>query len=174
MRASERGDRLGACVGVRSGNELGRPLEAEGRAPGRRRRHPTSGQDGCRAVPVEVVHGRHVGHKIGFPTANLHAVKQFLPQDGVYACAVRLGKKFYRAGMNLGKRPTFQDDDHHRQAEVHILNYYGKLYGKDMKVYLLKYLRPEKKFSSSTGLIRQIRKDLKQVKRISLRSLRQD
>ena len=85
-----------------------------------------------------------MGHKIGFPTANLHAVKQFLPQDGVYACAVKLGKKFYRAGMNLGKRPTFQDDDHHRQAEVHILNYYGKLYGKDMKVYLLKYLRARK------------------------------
>jgi riboflavin kinase/FMN adenylyltransferase len=124
------------------------------------------------SIEGQVKHGRHVGHKIGFPTANLHAVKQFLPKDGVYACAVKLGNKFYRAGMNLGKRPTFQDDDHHRQAEVHILNYYGKLYGKDMRVYLLKYLRPEKKFSSSTALIRQIQKDLKLVRKASLQGLK--
>ena len=123
------------------------------------------------SIEGEVVHGRHVGHKIGFPTANLRAVKQYLPQDGVYACAVKLAGKYYRAGMNLGKRPTFQDDDHHRQAEVHILNYYGRLYGKQMRVYLLKYLRPEKKFPSSTQLIRQIQKDLKTVRKTPLKGL---
>ena len=123
------------------------------------------------SIEGEVVHGRHVGHKIGFPTANLRAVKQYLPQNGVYACAVKLAGKYYRAGMNLGKRPTFPDDDHHRQAEVHILNYYGGLYGKQMRVYLLKYLRPEKKFSSSARLIRQIKMDLNQVKRVSLEGL---
>jgi riboflavin kinase / FMN adenylyltransferase len=123
------------------------------------------------AIEGEVVHGRHVGHKIGFPTANLHAVKQFLPKDGVYACAVKAGSKFYRAGMNLGKRPTFQDDDHHRQAEVHLLHYYGKLYGKTMRVYLLKYLRPERKFSSTTALVGQIKKDLTQVQHASLEVL---
>jgi riboflavin kinase/FMN adenylyltransferase len=123
------------------------------------------------SIEGEVVHGRHVGHKIGFPTANLHAVKQFLPRDGVYACAVKWGNKFYRAGMNLGKRPTFQDDDHHRQAEVHLLNYYGKLYGKDMKVYLLRYLRPEKKFPSAAALVRQIQTDLKAVRKTPLQGL---
>jgi riboflavin kinase / FMN adenylyltransferase len=119
------------------------------------------------SIEGSVVHGKHVGHKIGFPTANLNGVREFLPKDGVYACAVRLGKKFYRAGMNLGKRPTFQDDDHHRAAEVHLLNYYGKLYGKRMRVQLLKYLRPEKKFASTSSLIRQIQKDLAQVKKAS-------
>jgi riboflavin kinase/FMN adenylyltransferase len=73
--------------------------------------------------------------------------------------------------MNLGKRPTFQDDDHHRQAEVHLLNYYGKLYGKDMRVYLLKYLRPEKKFPSPIQLILQIQKDLKAVRKTPLQGL---
>ncbi len=125
------------------------------------------------SIEGEVVHGRHVGHQIGFPTANLHAVKQFLPKDGVYACAVKLEKKFYRAGMNLGKRPTFREDDHHRQAEVHLLHYYGKLYGKNMKVYLLKYLRPEKKFSSTQALVKQIQKDLIQVRRTALPGLKQ-
>jgi riboflavin kinase/FMN adenylyltransferase len=118
-----------------------------------------------RPYPIQglVVHGRHVGHKIGFPTANLNRIEQFLPRDGVYACAVKLGNRPYHAAMNLGKRPTFKDDDHHRAAEVHILNFHGKLYGKKMKVYLLKYLRAEKKFSSPAALVRQIQKDVQRT-----------
>jgi riboflavin kinase/FMN adenylyltransferase len=124
------------------------------------------------SIEGQVVHGKHLGHKIGFPTANLHAIQNFLPKDGVYACAVQLGSKFYRAGMNLGKRPTFQEDDHHRQAEVHLLHYYGQLYGKRMKVRLVNYLRPEKKFPSSGALVKQIKKDLKQVQRVSFQGLK--
>jgi riboflavin kinase/FMN adenylyltransferase len=123
-------------------------------------------------IEGEVVHGKHVGHKIGFPTANLRAIQNFLPKDGVYACAVELGSKVYRAGMNLGKRPTFKDDDHHRQAEVHLLHYYGRLYGKTMKVHLLRYLRPERKFASSSALVRQIRKDLAVISRMPLPRLK--
>jgi len=123
------------------------------------------------AIEGDVIHGKHVGHKIGFPTANLHHIGQFLPKDGVYACAVKLGKQYYRAGMNLGKRPTFVEDDHHRAAEVHILDYDGKLYGKSMRVYLLKYLRPEKKFPSSSALVGQIERDLKAVRQTSLKGL---
>ena len=123
-------------------------------------------------IEGEVVHGKHVGHKIGFPTANLKGIPNFLPKDGVYACAVKLGSRFYRAGMNLGKRPTFQDDDHHRQAEVHLMHFHGKLYGKRMRVYLLKYLRPERKFPSPTALVTQIRKDLQQIQSLSLKGLK--
>jgi len=124
------------------------------------------------AIEGEVVHGKHVGHKIGFPTANLAHVAEFLPKDGVYACAVRLAGRYYHAAMNLGKRPTFQDDNHHRQAEVHILHYYGQLYGKRMRVYLLQYLRPERKFSSPDLLVRQIRKDLSRTLHTSLQGLK--
>ena len=123
------------------------------------------------AIEGEVVHGRHMGHKIGFPTANLKGIPNFLPKDGVYACAVKLGNRFFRAGMNLGKRPTFRDDDHHRQAEVHLLGFHGKLYGKKMTVHLLKYLRPERKFRSGAALASQIRKDLAQVERAPLKGL---
>ncbi|MGH7738881.1 MAG: riboflavin kinase, partial [bacterium] len=120
----------------------------------------------------KVVHGKKVGHQIGFPTANLKAAANFLPKDGVYACAVKIGKSFYRAGMNLGKRPTFKDDDHHRQAEVHLMRYYGNLYGKTLTVYLLDYLRPEKKFPSTAALVAQIQKDLKTIQRLPLRGLK--
>jgi riboflavin kinase / FMN adenylyltransferase len=118
------------------------------------------------AIEGEVIHGKHVGHQIGFPTANLGAIREFLPRDGVYACAVAVGSRWYRAGMNLGQRPTFGDDDHHRRAEVHLLHYYGRLYGRRMRVHLVKYLRPERKFPSSRALVRQIQKDLKQVRKI--------
>ncbi len=120
----------------------------------------------------KVAHGKKMGRQIGFPTANLKTDANFLPKDGVYACAVRIGKNFYRAGMNLGKRPTFKDDDHHRQAEVHLMRYYGSLYGKVLRVYLLAYLRPEKKFPTTAALVGQIKKDLKAIERLSLKGLR--
>jgi riboflavin kinase/FMN adenylyltransferase len=124
------------------------------------------------ALEGKVVRGKRVGRKIGFPTANLAADPRFLPKDGVYACAVQVGQRFYRAGMNLGKRPTFKNDDHHRQAEVHLLRYYGPLYGRMLKVYLLKYLRPERKFPSTVELVAQIKKDLKVIERIQLKGLK--
>jgi riboflavin kinase / FMN adenylyltransferase len=117
------------------------------------------------SIEGEVVHGKHLGHRIGFPTANLHRIRKFLPKDGVYACWAQLKGRCYPAAMNLGKRPTFQDDDHHRQAEVHLLRYHGRLYGRRMKIYLLDYLRPEKKFASPKALARQIQKDLALVRK---------
>jgi riboflavin kinase/FMN adenylyltransferase len=122
--------------------------------------------------PYELVgavsHGKHVGHQIGFPTANLSQVPQVLPRDGVYACAVPVGSKLHKGAMNLGKRPTFKDDDHHRTAEVHLLSFHGRLYGKTLRVQLLKYLRPEKRFLSIKELTNQIKRDLVQVDRVKL------
>lgn len=115
-----------------------------------------------------VSHGKRVGHQIGFPTANLSQVPQVLPKDGVYACAVPLGGKVYRAAMNLGKRPTFKDDDHHRSAEVHVMGFGGTLYGKTLRVQLLKYLRPEKRFLSIKELTNQIKRDLSAVNKVKL------
>lgn len=114
-------------------------------------------------IEARVVKGRKVGRRIGFPTANLGGVTRLPPKDGVYACVVKAGGKLYRGGMNLGRRPTFQDDDHHRKAEVHLLHYHGRLYGKTLRVYLLKYLRPEKKFPNPETLQLQIAKDLKVI-----------
>jgi riboflavin kinase/FMN adenylyltransferase len=115
-----------------------------------------------------VAHGKHVGHQIGFPTANLSHVPQVLPKDGVYACSVPIYGKLYRAAMNLGKRPTFKDDDHHRSAEVHVIGFHKTLYGKTLRVQLLKYLRPEKRFLSITELTNQIKRDLAKVNKVKL------
>ena len=122
-------------------------------------------------IEAKVVKGRQVGRRIGFPTANLGGVTRLPPKDGVYACLVKSGGKLYRGGMNLGRRPTFQDDDHHRKAEVHLLHYHGRLYGKTLRVYLMKYLRPEKRFSSPESLQLQIAKDLKAIQSLSFSSV---
>jgi len=124
------------------------------------------------AIEGLVIHGKQLGRRIGFPTANLKVKEDLLLKDGVYACAVKLGQKFYRAGMNLGRRPTFKDDDHHRHAEVHLLHYYGRLYGKQMTVHLLSYVRPEKKFASPALLVKQINKDLVKIQKASLIGLK--
>jgi riboflavin kinase/FMN adenylyltransferase len=121
-------------------------------------------------IEARVIKGRQVGRRIGFPTANLGGVTRLPPKDGVYACVVRAGGKLYRGGMNLGRRPTFKDDDHHRKAEVHLLHYHGRLYGKILRVYLMRYLRPEKKFSSPANLQLQIAKDLKAIQSLSFSS----
>jgi len=109
---------------------------------------------------------------MGIATANLGQVKQYLPKDGVYAGAVWLGGKVYHAGMNLGKRPTFADKNPHRSAEAHLIGYRGRLYGRSLTVYLLKYLRPERKFATVPLLVKQIQKDLKAVRSLSLRGLK--
>jgi riboflavin kinase/FMN adenylyltransferase len=118
-------------------------------------------------IEAKVVKGRQVGRKIGFPTANLGGITRLPPKDGVYACWVRVGNQIYRGGMNLGRRPTFKDADHHRKAEVHLLHYHGRLYGKTLRVYLMRYLRPEKKFPNLTTLQSQIAKDLQAIQSLS-------
>ena len=120
----------------------------------------------------EVVHGRRVGRQMGIATANLGHVKQYLPKDGVYAGAVAVNGRFYRAGMNLGKRPTFAQKNPHRSAEAHLIGYRGRLYGRSLTVYLLKYLRPERKFASVPLLVQQIKKDLKAIQAIPLKGLK--
>ncbi len=114
-------------------------------------------------IEAKVVKGRQVGRRIGFPTANLGGVTRLPPKDGVYACLVKVGGKLYRGGMNLGRRPTFQEDDHHRKAEVHLLHYHGRLYGRTLRVYLMRYLRAEKRFPNPESLQLQIAKDLKVI-----------
>jgi len=112
-----------------------------------------------------VVHGDRRGRTIGFPTANLDPHHEILPPNGVYAGRTGLtGKKDYRVLVNIGTRPTF-----HRAGrvtiEVYILNYRepskNSLYGIDIEVQILKFLRSERKFGSSRALVKQISRDIK-------------
>ena len=107
----------------------------------------------------EVVTGHHRGHGLGFPTANLEVRRErALPRDGVYACFVRLGDERFPAVANLGVRPTFENGE--RVLEVFLIDVDINLYGCDLVVEFVRWLRPELKFDSADALIAQMHDDV--------------
>jgi riboflavin kinase/FMN adenylyltransferase len=115
------------------------------------------------AVFGRVVPGRKMGQKLGFPTANVETSGLQLPPDGVYAAAVRIGDKTFRGIANLGLRPTVSTD-HQRVLEVHLFDFEGDLYGLEIEVEFLRFIRGEKKFASVEDLREQIARDIAAVR----------
>ncbi|MFC1917741.1 bifunctional riboflavin kinase/FAD synthetase [Chloroflexota bacterium] len=113
----------------------------------------------------EVVSGTRRGKGLGFPTANLDLNQaQALPTDGVYASWASVNGKTYPSMTNIGKNPTFGGTE--RIAEVHLIDYQGDLYGRDLKIDMVKRLRGEKKYDSAEALKKQIAEDILQGKTI--------
>jgi len=110
-----------------------------------------------------VVPGRGAGKGIGFPTANIDTDGFQLPPDGVYATNVRIGDQSFRGILNLGFRPTVSNDAK-RVLEVHLFDFDGDLYGVDVEVEFLRFVRSEKKFGSVEELRAQIARDIDEVK----------
>lgn len=111
-----------------------------------------------------VVSGYKVGRKIGFPTANLeltHADK-LIPALGVYAVKVDYEGITYTGMMNIGNRPTIHQNGS-RSIEVHILNFSGSIYHKNIYIRFIAKIRDEKKFTSVDELIEQLNVDRQQV-----------
>ncbi|MGL5960730.1 MAG: riboflavin kinase, partial [Cetobacterium sp.] len=108
----------------------------------------------------EVAHGRKLGRLMGFPTANLKILNKVYPPFGIYGGKVRVeGESFVRdAVINIGKNPTLKPDE--RSIEVHILDFDEDIYGKNIYVSLVEYLRDEKKFNSMDELKETIKKDV--------------
>lgn len=102
-----------------------------------------------------VIEGRKLGREIGFPTANLHVGERQLPSDGVWAVTV---DDTLKGVANLGMRPTINGSE--RLLEVHLFNFAGDLYGKELRVRFVKFLRAEKKFESVEKLTEQIAEDV--------------
>lgn len=109
-----------------------------------------------------VVEGRQLGRTIGFPTANLKVHNEQLPCDGVWAVKVSLNDGLeYCGAANLGLRPTVEGAEAKRMLEVHLLNFEGDLYGSDIEVRFLRYVRCEEKFDSLDELKARIHEDVK-------------
>ena len=114
------------------------------------------------AVMGPVVEGRKLGRQIGFSTANIDTDGFQLPPDGVYEATVRFADEEHRAVANLGMRPTV-DNSHARVLEVHLLDFNEDLYGRDLEVEFLRFLREEKKFASIDDLKSQIARDVQSL-----------
>ncbi|MBR6786041.1 MAG: bifunctional riboflavin kinase/FAD synthetase [Clostridia bacterium] len=112
-----------------------------------------------------VVSGDKRGRLMGAPTINQHFGENFVvPKNGVYASVTVVDGKEYPSVTNIGLRPSFENED--LRSETCILGFSGDLYGRDIEVRLLKYLRGEMKFSSMEALGNQIRSDAEASKEI--------
>lgn len=114
-----------------------------------------------------VVAGEHIGTRLGYPTANVvpDNAEKLIPADGVYAVWASIeGGEPMQAMMNIGKRPTF--DGKQRTLEVHIFDFEGDLYGKQIAVSFAHIVRYERYFSSAEELKRQIKKDEVSIKEL--------
>jgi len=113
-----------------------------------------------------VVRGDHLGKKIGFPTANLSAHSEQFPPNGVYFAQATLAGTVYPGVVNLGYRPTVSSGKSERVLEIHLLDFDHEIYGKDVEVRFVRYLRPEQKFENLDALARQIELDVQQARQL--------
>lgn len=113
-----------------------------------------------------VIHGEKRGRTIGFPTANIQLKDPYLiPRTGVYGVKVEVDGSHYYGVMNIGIKPTFEQEKKEKSLEVHIFDFDGDLYGKTLKVDFLFFIREEQKFAGIDQLVRQITKDVEFAKK---------
>lgn len=144
------GGRAVSSTAIREAVELG-DLESARRMLGR----PVS-------VLGNVVAGAKLGRELGFPTANLDLHHELHPPRGVYAGRARVlghpGEEL--AVANIGVRPTLDDHGSRAQVEVHLLDFQGDLYGKQVEFLFGTRLRSEKRFENRAQLTQQIALDI--------------
>jgi riboflavin kinase/FMN adenylyltransferase len=111
-----------------------------------------------------VVHGRDIGHSLGFPTANISTRNELLPLDGVYAVMVAVDNTLVKGACSIGLNPTFEGAG--RSIEVFMLDYSAQIYGRDMAVYFVDRLRDIRKFPTVSELINAIERDVQHTREI--------
>ena len=120
------------------------------------------------ALPGLVVPGDRRGRTLGFPTANLEvAAERAVPGAGVYAVRVAVDKRSYGGMANLGRRPTFAGE--RESLEVHLFDYAGDLYGREIVVSFVQRLRNEQRLSGPAELTAQLRRDMELAREILAR-----
>ena len=110
-----------------------------------------------------VIEGDKKAREINFPTANIIPGKHILPRKGVYCVEVYIDNEKYLGVSNFGKRPTV--DGSKVLLETHIFNFNKEIYGNELTVRFLTFIRPEQKFANFDELAKQIKKDIETAKK---------
>jgi riboflavin kinase / FMN adenylyltransferase len=117
------------------------------------------------SITGPVIHGDGRGHTINIPTANIQLpAEKIMPAYGIYACRAWVHGQPHPAATSLGVRPTFYGDPPAPTIEAHLLDFHQDLYGQDVKLEFIQYLRPEEKYGSVEALVEQIQKDIAQTR----------
>ncbi len=106
----------------------------------------------------KIVKGNQKARLINFPTANMKPENHILPKKGVYCVNVVFQGNLYRGIANFGERPTVKGVN--LLLETHIFEFNRDIYGKELTVEFLTFIRPEKKFKDFKSLTAQIKKDV--------------
>jgi len=128
----------------RAGKLLGRPVSVLGR----------------------VVKGSRLGQILGFPTANILPAHEVVPPAGIYCARIIFAGKKYPGICYIGTRPTLSLKNNPLRIEAHIFDFNKNIYGQMLEVQFLKFIRPDKKFSTLARLTAQIRKDIAVCRKI--------
>jgi riboflavin kinase/FMN adenylyltransferase len=108
-----------------------------------------------------VVRGLQNGRKLGFPTANIQVNDEYklVPKTGIYAVYVYYGGNKYTGMLSIGYNPTFEGKE--QTIEVNILDFDKDIYGENLTLEFIDFIRNEKKFESIDALIEEIKNDEK-------------
>lgn len=117
-------------------------------------------------LAAEVVHGKGLARTLSWPTINQLFPPDFtIPRRGVYWSQVEIGGRRWNGITNVGIRPTLHETN--LTMETYILDYKGDLYGQELSVALLRFLRPESQFASVQALSQRILADIQTVRQLS-------
>jgi riboflavin kinase/FMN adenylyltransferase len=113
-----------------------------------------------------VVRGEGRGRTLGFPTANLRVPVngKLIPPPGVYAVQGVLRGGVHRGAIHIGPRPTFRGSP--PTIELHLIDFDGDLYGEEIRVDFIRFLREVRPFSSASSLVQQMRADVEKARRL--------
>lgn len=124
------------------------------------------GREYAMAGPVEA--GDRVGRRLGFPTANIGIEpNKLVPALGAYAGRARAPEGEFIAALSVGYRPTFGGTQ--LRVEAFLLDFEGDLYQQRLELRFVRYLHPDIRFPSPDDLVRQLKKDVEDTRRIVLR-----
>jgi riboflavin kinase/FMN adenylyltransferase len=119
----------------------------------------------------EVKKGNRLGKKLGFPTANIDPHHEIIPPDGVYAVRIILKGRRYKGACYIGPSPAFVKSGDRgaaakggRNIEVHILGFRRDIYRERLEIQFMRKLRPRYRFTDKDGLVKQVEKDITQVR----------
>ncbi len=117
------------------------------------------------AMSGPIVQGRQLGRQLGVPTANVQLQVAALPMTGVFAVQAQMDGRTLPGVANLGYKPTVNPEPQ-PSLEVHLLDFAGDIYGRQLQVLFLHKLRDEMKFAGLDALKQQIAVDLQQARSV--------
>jgi riboflavin kinase/FMN adenylyltransferase len=114
-----------------------------------------------------IVHGTAAGAGLRVPTANLQAMNELIPRNGVYVTLLSIDGRRHRSVTNIGVRPTISGSDASAPVtvETHVLDFQGDIYGRKVTLEFLLRLRDERRFPDKRALVAQIQKDVRRAER---------